>query len=191
MRTLASLFIAVVALTLLSFDVPEGWYRAGSKPKSYKMELEKGAGHNGGNAAIIASTDKKINGFGTLMQSALPGKYVGKRVKMTGWIKAENVAHWAGMWMRVDQAGKNKPLSFDNMESRPIKGSADWKQYEIILDVPMNASNLAYGVLIDGTGKVWFDDVQFEIVDNKTPVTGKNTKYWYPADEPVNLNFED
>jgi folate-binding Fe-S cluster repair protein YgfZ len=30
---------------------------------------------------------------------------------------------------------------------------------------------MAYGVLLNGNGKVWFDNLSFEIVDENTPVT--------------------
>jgi len=41
----------------------------------------------------------------------------------------------------------------------------------MVLDVPANATKMAYGVLLNGNGKVWFDNLSFEIVDENTPVT--------------------
>ena len=46
---------------------------------------------------------------------------LGKRVRMTGLVKSENVASWAGLWLRVDQSGSQQPLSFDNMGDSRIK----------------------------------------------------------------------
>lgn len=188
---LISSSILATSVTLLSFDAPMGWFNAGSKPKSYEMGIEKGTGQNGKNAATIKSIDKKIDGFGTLMQQCLPNKYLGKRIKMTAFIKSENVINWAGLWLRVDQAGSQQPLSFDNMSNRPIKGTSDWTKYEIVLDVPSNASLLAYGVLLDGTGQIWFDNITFEIVADNVPSTGSiNSKKSPTVDEPINLDFE-
>ena len=126
-------FLFALTFTLLSFDLPTGWFNAGSKPKSYEMGIDKGAGQNGKNAATIKSIDKKIDGFGTLMQQCSPDRYLGKRIKMTAFVKTENVLNWSGLWLRVDQAGSHQPLSFDNMGDRPIKGTTDWKQYQITL----------------------------------------------------------
>jgi hypothetical protein len=117
------------------------------------------------------------------MQTSIPVKYSGKRVKMSGWIKTENVKGWVGMWFRVDKG--NRSIAFDNMGTRPIKGTTEWKQYEIILDVAEEADMLAYGVLLGGTGKVWFDDIQFDIVDATTTTTDKMKL------EPSNLKFEE
>lgn len=188
---LISSLILATSITLLSFDTPMGWFNAGSKPKSYEMGIEKGTGQNGKNAATIKSIDKKIDGFGTLMQQCLPNKYLGKRIKMTAFIKSENVTNWAGLWLRVDQAGSQQPLSFDNMSNRPIKGTSDWTKYEIVLDVPSNASLIAYGALLDGTGQIWFDNITFEIVADNIPSTGSiNNKKSVTVDEPTNLDFE-
>lgn len=180
-----------LTFTLFSFDTPIAWFSAGSKPKSYEMGIEKGAGQNGKNAASIKSIDKTIDGFGTLMQQCNPNKYLGKRIKMTDFVKTENVSGWAGFWLRVDQAGSRQPLSFDNMGDRPIKGTTDWTKYEITLDVPNTASLIAYGALIDGTGQIWFDNITFEVISDFVPSTGStNIKKSPTVDEPTNLDFE-
>ncbi len=120
-----------------------GWFIAGSAPKSYDMGTDKGAGQNGKNAATIKSIDSTVNGFGTLMQQCSPGKYLGKRVRMTGYMKSKDVKDWAAFWLRIDQKGSMQPLSFDNMhdmsKDRSIKGTTDWTKYEIVLDVPDKA----------------------------------------------------
>lgn len=188
---LKSLLIIGSALALLSFDKPAGWFNAGSKPQSYEMGIDKGAGQSGKNAATIKSIDKSVDGFGTLMQQSSPDKYLGKRVKMTGFVKSENVATWAGLWLRVDQLGSKEALSFDNMENRPIKGTTGWKKYEIVLDVPENASLIAFGALLAGTGQIWFDNITFEIVDKSVQTTDlKNVKSSVTQSDPTNLDFE-
>ena len=187
-KFLYSIALVALSVTLYSYDLPKGWHTAGSESSSYDIGIDKGAGRDGKNVATIKSIKKSITGFGTLMQSSVPDKYLGKRVRMTGLVKSENVKNWAGLWFRVDQNGTENRLGFDNMENRPIKGTNDWKRYEIVLEVPSNASNLAYGALIVGTGQVWFDDIQFEIVDNSVSVTGSPLKI---LQEPQNLNFED
>jgi hypothetical protein len=177
-----------IAAALIAFELPEGWRIAGSKPKSYLMSVEKNAGHDGKNAAMIKSVDKEIDGFGTLMQTCSPDKYSGSRIRMSGYIKSKDVKGYAGLWLRVDQAESKEPLSFDNMSSRPVKGTTDWKKYEIVLDVPVNSSKLAYGALLSGTGQILFDNINFEIVDSTISVTGQinNKKMIQP---PSNLDF--
>lgn len=189
-RILTSVLLSAMTVTLISFDLPKGWLKAGSEPKSYDMGIDKGAGQDGKNAATIKSIDRKINGFGTLMQTCLPDKYLGKKIRMSGYVKSKDVDDKAGLWLRVDQANSRESLSFDNMLDRAIKGTTGWKKYEIILDVPSNASNLAYGALLVGTGQIWFDNLNFEVVDNAVPSTREEKENQMPNTEPVNLDFE-
>ena len=88
--------------------------------------------------------------------------------------------------MRVD--GHDDTLSFDNMNRRRIKGSTEWRLYRIVLDVPAEATHISFGVLLTGAGRVWVDDVTFEVVDETVELTaGRNPQY---PDGPVNLDFE-
>lgn len=166
--------------------LPTGWYRAGSKPEMYQMRLDSTSESGNKKVLTIKSTQILTGGFGTLMQSFDPNKYLGKRIRMTGFMRSQDVESWAGFWLRVDpiigEVGeKRKSLSFDNMHDRPIKGTTVWKKYEIVLDVPQNAGNISFGALLDGGGQIWFEGLSFEIVDASVPKTGKR--------EEPNLDF--
>lgn len=184
---------AIIGLSAFKFantDVPKGWIKAGSDPKAYEFGTTTDASRNG-KVGYMKSTEKKIAGFGTLMQNIYPKSFLGKRVRMTAYIRTENVVDWCGMWMRVDGEKKAEMLGFDNMEKRAIKGTTPWTKYEIVLDVPSNAIGLAYGVLTVGTGDAYIDDINFEIVDLSVPTTntlGKDNVY---STEPINTNFEE
>lgn len=89
--------------------------------------------------------------------------------------------------MRVDGPDK-QVLSFDNMQDRSIRGTTGWTRYQIVLDVPDDGVNIAFGVLLGGLGQVWVSDIQFEVVSTIVPTTALVTSY---PDKPVNLNFEE
>ena len=185
------LFSIGYSLVLDQSSVPSGWNIAGSKPKDYDMGKDSKTAHSGSSSAFIHSNQATIQGFGTLMQTFKADIYFGKRVRMTGFIKTGDVKNLAGMWMRVDdKANPNQSLSFDNMSNRPIKGTTDWKKCEIVLDVPANASNIAFGFLLDGTGKIWFDDIAFEVVDLSVPTTDMKGQGGQMPSAPMNLDFE-
>ncbi len=80
-----------------------------------------------------------------------------------------------------------KMLSFDNMQQRPIKGDADWKDYEVVLDVPEDAKGIFFGILLAGTGTVWMNSANFEIVGKGVPTM--DSKHATP-EGPQNLSFE-
>ena len=169
-------------------DLPPGWFKAGSHPAEYEMGLDTNVRHDGKASASVKATASELHGFGTLMQTAVPGDYRGKRVRFSGYVKSENVkSGWAGLWFRIDGAKQGEVLGFDNMEPRAIKGTTDWTRYEIVLDVPDAATALAFGVLLTGNGQVWMDDLKFDIVPPTVPVTGT---FRGPRGGLQNLDFE-
>jgi hypothetical protein len=184
------IMISVLAggLSTASAQPPKGWFVAGSHPREYQASIDRETVRSGKASAHFESAVLKTGGFGTLMQQFKVGDFRGKRVRLSGYVRAQDVQAWAGLWMRVDGAG-GEALSFDNMQERPIKGTADWKKYEIVLDVPEKAEEIAYGLLLTGRGDTWLDDLKFDVVGKDTPVTGQSSGKKLPA-EPVNLDFE-
>lgn len=190
-NTLKRISLIVAIVPLLSFDIPKGWSSGGSDLTQYEMGLEKNAGQGGTNAATIKSIPETPKSFGTMLQYCAPDKYLGKRIRMTGYMKAKDVTNWAGFWLRIDQANSKEALSFDNMQERPVKSTLNWTFCEIVLDVPDNASNIAFGALLHGKGQIWFDDLKLEIVDKSIPTTGTYKGKTSKNTEPVNLDFEN
>jgi hypothetical protein len=107
--------------------------------------------------------------FGALMQRIRARDYVGKRVRLSAFIKTEDLSGWSGLWMRVD--GKRHGTAFDNMQKRPIEGTTDWTRHEVVLDVADDSIQIAFGVLSAGTGRTWIDDVALEVVGDDVPST--------------------
>ena len=101
----------------------------------------------------------------------------GLDVRLTGSLKTKEVSQWAGFWFRVDGQKKGEMLAFDNMKDgktdRSITGTSNWKQYDLVLDVPFNAKSIIYGALLNGSGQIWFENVTLEIVNSSIPTTGK------------------
>jgi hypothetical protein len=146
------------------------WFLTGSHPQDYAISLDSAVLHEGKPAHLLASKADNEQGFGTLMQMFKGKAYLGKRVRLSAWVKAEKVENWAGLWMRVD--GPNgKPTAFDNMQTHPIKGSLDWQRYQIVLDMAPDSNALALGILLSGKGKVWMEEPVLEVVDASVPVT--------------------
>lgn len=120
-------FVVLSALLLCPIfskaqSVPEGWHIAGSRPNDYIAGTSSGAGRHGKASAFLASRAAGSDGFGPLMQTFSAEQFLGKRVRMTGFVTAESVEGRAGLWMRVDGT-ERASLSFDNMQQRPIRGT--------------------------------------------------------------------
>jgi len=57
-------------------------------------------------------------------------------------------------------------LALDNMSSQDVKGTRDWQEYSISLPIHTDTRRLAFGILLEGTGKVWADGLQL-LVDGR------------------------
>lgn len=180
----AAIVLATFVLAVQA-SVPRGWFLAGSKPTEFEAGVDGSQALQGHTSAYLKSKDTKVDGFGTLMQSINAEGYRGKKVRLSGLVKSEEVLGWAGLWMRVDQG--ESMVAFDNMQDRPIKGTTGWQRYDVVLDVPKDATGISFGILLAGTGEVWLNNTKFDVVEAETPVTKSDDRKL--PDKPVNLEF--
>ncbi len=188
----------------------DGWTLTGNYISFYELAEDKNVRHNGKNAIKVKSIKASTLGFGATYKSTKDESYAGKRIRLSGFLKTEEVKDWAGLWIRVEEKMNykymgsadrqcmevqnlqpkvedtiNEPLppkqpatlAFDNMydcggNNRSIKGTTDWKKYEVVVDVPANSGNIYYGALLSAGGTLWLDDLKIEVVDQSVPITG-------------------
>jgi erythromycin esterase len=204
-NSIVIILMLLSAVMLVSFPdfsadrLPKGWIKAGSHPHKYEIALDTVVKHSGKAGAHIKFIGTNAEGFCTLMQMFKANDYQGKRLRMSAWMRTENVDS-AQLWVRLD--GAKSLVGFDNMDNRAVRGTTDWKKYEIVLDVMTNTVNVAFGVILSGKGQVWVDDFMFEAVGNDVPSTNMltqeqmkkehetDTANEYPK-QPFNLNFEE
>ena len=86
----------------------------------------------------------------TYMINSDPSKFLGHKIKLSALIRTQDVIEGVRMFLELIQ--KKNLVSFDNIWYTPIQGTTNWKNYEIILESPKNASNIAYGFMLSGTG---------------------------------------
>ncbi|UOB11437.1 hypothetical protein MQE23_21230 [Streptomyces sp. HP-A2021] len=109
-------------------------------------------------------------------------------MRLSAMLKTRDVANWAGLWLRVDDALHNV-LAFDNTaDSRSSSGTQSWAHRDVVLDVPREGATIRIGFILTGEGRVWCDDVKFEEVGLDIPVTRNIEEL---REHPENLNFED
>ncbi|MCP3929136.1 MAG: peptidase S41, partial [Bacteroidetes bacterium] len=137
-------------------NMPLNWESFGSN--SYSISIDTINSHSGKNSAVIEydgdSPEYKAWSY------SIPAKYGGDKIKLSGYLKTENVRDgWAGLWLRIDPG-----VAFDNMQNRGITGTTDWIKYEVELDLkPNQAQQIVFGGLLVGKGKIWLDDFTISI----------------------------
>ena len=146
-----------------STKMPSGWSAqfTEAQEKGYRVKIDSVVKKDG-RYSLSIERGTGDGQFGVTNMYIKP-IFSGKRIRLTGYLKTENIANgFAGLWMRVD--GPGGTLAFDNMQSRGITGTTDWKQYSIELNYSEEeAVSIYIGGLMTGSGKMWIDDLELLI----------------------------
>jgi hypothetical protein len=131
--------------------------------KAYPVTLDSAVKHEGKYALCITKASNGAD-FGVAAYH-INHVFEGDNIELRGFLKLQDVNDgFAGLWLRVD--GNSQGLAFDNMQKQGLKGTADWKEYSIML--PYNseqATQIVFGGLLTGSGKMWIDDLRLYIND--------------------------
>src|SRR4051794_24575806 len=107
---------------------------------------------------MIRCKERGCPAFATLMQTIQTDEYQGRRLRLSGWVKATKGVS-ARLWMRVDGEDGNM-LAFENMGHRAKNGPFDWTRQVIVLEVIPPAALINYGLIVDGAERggstIWF-----------------------------------
>ena len=163
-----------VQIDLVNPDVPitdnQAWHVWSHTAPKYSAAFDPNEMHGGHPAMCVSSTTATRSQWTSYNRyDRFPTKYLGHQIRLTAWMKCDNVIVDGGSWIRVlgpdDQyiSGEVAPAR------RPLKRTIDWKQYSITAYVPPNAMAVGVGFVLDGTGKMWvdLDSVQCEVVDDE------------------------
>jgi hypothetical protein len=157
----------------MSFDLP---VRAGRPPGwcnsngfvsnvslNYTCQIEPRRDGEPGSCARFANPHAQEGEFGSLMQRCLAGSIAASEVMLEGQLRSKQIEQWAGLWLRAD--GVENPLFFENMSNRPIRGSTPWTTYTIIARLPTETTWLNYGIVLQGRGTLWADNLRVMVRD--------------------------
>ena len=179
---------AVVPTRGVTRKAPKGWGKNGNSPQLYEVGVDKNESLGGYPSAYAkGAKGADESAFGGMMQTISPDAYRGQRVRLSGYVKTEAVSDGAQLWMRVDGSG-DQMLQFDNMAGREPKGTNDWAEYSVVLDVPEEATALNYGFFVNGSGQMWVNGLKIEPVSKEVPATNTESKRDLPT-APRNIEF--
>lgn len=196
-----STFLIGLAASAQTSAVP-GWGFWGTSGTAYQLALDREILHSGKASATIRCAGKDWAQSASMGQAIKSDAYVGKRVRLSAWVRGNKAGHVA-LWMRVE-GPRSEILTFDNMARRGKKGTFEWRQQQIVLDVPVPGILIYFGMTLGFGGQAWIDDVTLEIVSDKVKSTdmlaehgrptasaqSKEREYLNASEQPVNLDFE-
>jgi len=169
------LLAALASVSLLAFAQPTGkldssWIIAGKDPKKYEIGSVQNGVHRGNMAKFLRAKPSADDGsWATLMQSFSARDYRGQRLRFQAQVRTEDISNWSGLWMRVD-CESHRSCSFYNSQDKPIKGTTGWQLRSVTLDVPADATEISFGVLGEGRGTVWIDELKMDPVGKDAKV---------------------
>jgi tetratricopeptide (TPR) repeat protein len=156
--------------------VRSGWF-VPSLPKdaNYVAELRREGCRSRNACAVVMAPVNGPRPEGDLRQTFSAVAYRGKTVRLRAWLRLEQFfSTTAGglrfpdaedrgqLWLRVERANHATGFS-DNMDDRPAR-SSDWTRCDIVGEIDADAKFISFGVMSHGGGRVWIDDVSFEVV---------------------------
>jgi C-terminal processing protease CtpA/Prc len=113
------------------------------------------------------------NPLAALWQAVDAAPFRGARVRLRGKLRV--AGHGRGrLWVRVDRGDQRG--FFDTMSDRPI-GGARWQLAEITGRVDPDATRIAFGPIMAGSGVVWYDQLELAVEGSDgswTPVPVKD-----------------
>jgi len=154
---------------------PPGWF-VPSLPKdaNYLAELRRDGCHSSIGCAVVIVPANVPRQVGNLMQSFSAAAYRGQTVRLRASIRLQGMyvtstgirfpdsEDRAQMWLSVERMNRQKGFA-DDMEDRPVR-SEDWTRCEIVSEIESDAQFINFGFMSIGGGRVWVDDVSFEVI---------------------------
>lgn len=161
----------------------------------YQAGVDRAAAHSGSAGLFLKSAAGDAQGYAAA-QRIRADAYRGKRIRLSGWLRAEPGSDGGALWLRVEM--QNGDYILDGMlDSAP----AEWRQVSIVAPVPADATGISFGLRMKGKGVIQADDFAIEEVPPRTLTTtierrkdpaAKDipSRYRGASARPANLNFE-
>lgn len=131
--------------------------------QGYTAELTDEVKHDGAYSLKMIGNPADASKFMNISQNVMVNYGRLKRIKITAYIKTENLKGNVAMWCQIWD-GNKKTIGFENslMQGTTISGTTDWQRYSMTLLLDRDTKSLYFGAYTQGTGTVWFDDFAIE-----------------------------
>ncbi len=150
--------------------LPSSWsVGVGQANFDFTVETSEEHPRSGRRCAVIRRGSGRHYGemYGSLFQRVAAVPYRGSKLRLRAAVRTDvagpgNQAH---LWLRIMRKGSGPvaEVFYDGMGDRPIT-APEWRDYEIVADVPPEAEQIEYGLALVGEGRAWLDEVSLETV---------------------------
>lgn len=165
-------------------NFPEQWPQDNLKT-GYKIQIDSTIKHSGKYSLSIEKSDTSMVSYYDGLKLIIPAKYVGSTIEAKFYLRLENVKNYVDFpfWIE-DEAGVM--MQFKNLLANKVNGTKGWQQFSLKLKLLEGASKICIFPLLNGTGKLWVDDIQM-LIDGKDISQAKIKANYNPnAPKPIN-----
>lgn len=147
-------------------SIPNGWRAGNRNGQDIVLGTDLLIKHTGRSSGFIKRDPKPVPANGVMMQSIVADQYRNKRVRLSVYLKSEDVQS-AHIFFTVQSP--DSAIAYANTRNEAIHETTDWTLCQLTLDIPGNSRNMDFGVILFGQGVIWVDDCKLEIVDVSGP----------------------
>jgi RNA polymerase sigma factor (sigma-70 family) len=149
------------------------WRQTWDSPHDYSITTDLLNTHDGNPSICLAYTGpdnasgNSWTWYGSTIRYPESERYVGHTVRLSGWLKTENVSGhvepaihpMAGILQR-----DSKILAKDSMvNDHSLRGTLDWTPFSLTCDIPQKTFRISTSFFLYGSGKVWIDTNSLEL----------------------------
>jgi RNA polymerase sigma factor (sigma-70 family) len=149
------------------------WRQSIINAHDYPMTTDLANTHDGSPSICFAyagpanASGKSWTWFGHDIRYPESERYAGHTVRLSGWIKTENVSNHVQPQIRPLSGlmqRDSKRLANDSMvQDKSIRGTLNWTPFSLTCDIPKNTGHIETSFIFWGSGKVWIDTNSLEL----------------------------
>jgi erythromycin esterase len=153
-------------------DPPTSWFIPPQKAFGFDVTITADRPYHGERSVMISRPPGRHYGetYGFLRQRINAAPYRGRRVRLRSAVRTEvtGPGNQGYLWLSVAKKWvyPSSTVFYDDMSDRPIT-HGEWREYEIVGDVPEDAETIDYGMALVGEGRAWIDAMSVEVVDQE------------------------
>ncbi|MFN7922994.1 MAG: hypothetical protein U0Q16_23020 [Bryobacteraceae bacterium] len=138
---------------------PAGWRSNGPAD----VVTDETVVHRGKYSARFERKPSSVRTFTDLFVM-IPVDFAGKTIELRAFAKTEDLT--GQIAINLLGSSQNRPPLEGNSWHLPYGGTTDWTEYRLRIPAAPEADDIYFQLYMNGTGKVWFDDLQL-LVDGK------------------------
>ena len=157
-----------------SASLPDGWRKV---PPTAQVRIDKFVKWQGSSSVLITRSPDLP--FAGISQSIPALAWRGKILVLRAKLKTEAVASGNnGLWFRTDGGGRTG-LQFASTYGQALRGTTDWVNRQLIIQVADNADMLVFGATMASEGKLWVDAIELvEFSASENPLMEPAAKHY-------------